>query len=187
MIERMPPLDPARMNEAQARAAAELIAGPRKGVFGPFVALLRSPALMERLGRVGEYLRFEASLPARLTELAILITSRHATNQFEWVLHYPLAAKAGVARESLDAIAKGECPGGLADDEAVVYDFATELVSTSFVSDAVYARALQAFGEQGVVDLTAIVGYFVTVCYVMNVAGTPPPRSEVALLQPPGP
>jgi 4-carboxymuconolactone decarboxylase len=184
MIERMPPLDPARMNDAQKKAAAELTAGPRKGVFGPFIPLLRSPELMDRLGRVGEHLRFNNSIATHLNELAILITARHVTNQFEWVLHHPLAVKGGVAPDTLAAIAKGKRPTAMARDEAIVHDFATELLRTHFVSDATYARALERFGEQGVVDLTGTIGYFVAVCYMMNVAGTPPPRSEVSLLEP---
>jgi 4-carboxymuconolactone decarboxylase len=183
MSERIPPLAPARMSEAQQNAAAEMIAGPRKGVAGPFIALMRSPALMDRMGRVGEYLRFENKLPQRLVEFAILITARHVTNQFEWILHHPLAIKAGVSLETLDAVRAGQRPGEMAKDEAVVHDFVTELLRESFVSDASYAAALGLFGEEGVVDLTATVGYFVTVCLVMNVAGTPPPASAVAALE----
>ena len=183
MRERMPPLAPAGMNEAQRKAAAELIAGPRKGVVGPFIALMRSPALMDRLGRVGEYLRFENALAPRLVEFAILLTARHVTNQFEWILHHPLAIKAGVSRETLDAVSAGQRPANMAKDEAVVHDFVTELLRGSFVSDANYAAALEQFGEEGVVDLTATAGYFVTVCLVMNVAGTPPPPSGLAPLE----
>ncbi|MGZ5062306.1 MAG: carboxymuconolactone decarboxylase family protein [Usitatibacter sp.] len=184
MIERMPPMDPARMSDVQRKAAAELIAGHRKGVVGPFIPLMRSPVLMDRLGRVGEYLRFENALPQKLVELAILVTSRHVTNQFEWALHHPLAVKAGVARSTLDAVAEGRRPEGMPPDEAAVHDFAAEVLRGGAVSDAAYARVRDLFGEQGVVDLTATVGYFVTVCLVMNVAGTPPPQSGVAPLKP---
>ncbi|MGZ5047266.1 MAG: carboxymuconolactone decarboxylase family protein [Usitatibacter sp.] len=184
MIERMPPMDPARMSDVQRKAAAELIAGPRKGVVGPFIPLMRSPVLMDRLGRVGEYLRFENALPQKLVELAILVTSRHVTNKFEWALHHPLAVKAGVARSTLDAVAEGRRPEGMPPDEAAVHDFAAEVLRGGAVSDAAYARVRDLFGEQGVVDLTATVGYFVTVCLVMNVAGTPPPQSGVAPLKP---
>jgi 4-carboxymuconolactone decarboxylase len=184
MIDRMPPMDPAVMNDAQKKAAAELAAGPRKGVFGPFIPLLRSPELMDRLGRVGEYLRFHNSIPPKLAELAMLITARHVTNQFEWVVHHPLAIKAGVARDTVEAVGEGRRPASMPDDEALVHDFATELLATHRVADASYARAVKALGEQGVVDLTGTIGYFTAVCYVMNVAQTPPPKSEVALLEP---
>jgi 4-carboxymuconolactone decarboxylase len=182
MTERMPPMDPATMSPAQAKAAADLIAGPRKGVFGPFIALLRSPDLMDRMQRVGEYLRFDNSVPMRLNELAILVTARHWTNQFEWVLHHPLAIKAGVAKETLDALAARKRPASMAKDEAVVYDFVTELLETHFAADATYARALEQLGEQGIVDLIGTVGYFGAVNMLMNAVGTPPPASEVPLL-----
>jgi 4-carboxymuconolactone decarboxylase len=177
-------MDPAAMNDAQKKAAADLAAGPRKGVFGPFIPLLRSPELMDRMQRVGEYLRFNNTIPTRLNELAMLVTARHATNQFEWVVHYPLAIKAGVAKETVDAIAAGQRPSNLPPDEAQVHDFVRELLVTSGVSDGLYAKALAQFGEQGIVDLVGTVGYFYAVCLVMNVANTPAPRSEVAPLLP---
>ena len=184
MIDRMPPMDPRAMSAAQAKAAADLAAGPRKGVFGPFIPLIRSPELMDRLQRVGEYLRFESALPPKLSELAILVAARHLTNQFEWRVHYPLALKAGVARETLDAIAQGRTPSAMPEDEALIHDFAIELLERHFVPDAAYARAVARLGEQGVIDLVALLGYFITVCLVMNVAGTPPPVTDVPLLEP---
>lgn len=183
MIDRMPPLDPEKMNDVQKRAAASLIAGPRKGVFGPFIPLMRSPELMDRLQRVGEYLRFNNTIAARLNEFAILVTARHVTNQFEWVVHHPLAIREGVAKETVEAIGARKRPAAMAADEAVVYDFCSELLATSSVSDATYAKAAAAFGEQGVVDLVGTVGYFFAICLVMNVAGTPPPKSEVPALR----
>lgn len=182
MIDRMPPMEPAAMNDAQKKASAELTAGPRKGVFGPFIPLMRSPELMDRLAHVGEYLRFHNTLPAKLSELAMLVTARHVTNQFEWAIHHPLAMKAGVTRATLDALAQGKRPASMPADEALVHDFAAELLRTHQVADATYARAIELFGEQGVVDLVGTIGYFVTVCYVMNVAGTPAPKTDVAAL-----
>jgi 4-carboxymuconolactone decarboxylase len=176
MKERLPPLDPARMDETQRAAAQALIDGPRKGVFGPFVPLLRSPDLMERMGRVGEYLRFGNTIPARLNELAIAIVAHHTSNAFEWQLHVPLAQRAGVGRETLEEIGAGRRPASMAADEADVHDFVLELLRTNFVSDARYEAVLAHFGERGVVDLVATVGYFVAVCLVMNVAGTPATR-----------
>ncbi len=183
MIDRMAPLDEAKMKDSQKKAAAALIAGPRKAVVGPFIALLRSPELLERLQRVGEYLRFDNTIPQRLNELAILSVARHVRNDFEWVIHHPLALKAGVARATLDALEAGKRPAVMADDEALIHDFVTELLRDYAVSDATYARALRLFGEQGIVDLTTTVGYFVTVCMVMNVAGTPAPASGLKPLK----
>lgn len=175
MRERMPPLPAENLNEAQKSAAAALIAGPRKGVFGPFIPLMRSPELLDRLQRVGEYLRFGSVLPARLNELAMLVTARHLRNRFEWAVHHPLAIKAGVSPQAVEAIRRQERPAGIPADEALLHDFCLELLSTHHVSDERYDRAVATWGEQGVVDLVGCVGYFVAICLVMNVAGTPPP------------
>jgi 4-carboxymuconolactone decarboxylase len=167
----------AQMDEAQRKAAEALIAGPRKGVFGPFIALMRSPDLMDRLQRVGEYLRFGNAIPARLNELAIAITAHRFENAFEWAVHRPLAVKNGVAESTLEAVARGERPRDMPADDALVHDFVAELIATHFVSDALYARARERFGERGIVDLVATVGYFIAISLVMNVAGTPPPAA----------
>lgn len=182
MKERMPALTDAQMNDAQRKAAADLIAGPRKGVFGPFIPLLRSPELMDRLQRVGEYLRFGSTVPARLNEFAMCITARHTTNHFEWAVHYPNAVKLGVAKEALDAIGDGRQPHGLPADEALVHDFVSELLAHHGVCDATYGRAVESLGEQGVIDLVGLVGYFIAICLVMNVAHSPAPKSEAPAL-----
>lgn len=175
MTERMPPIPMSQMDAAQRRAAEALIAGPRKGVFGPFIPLMRSPELLDRMQRVGEYLRFDNAIPARLNELAIAIAAHHVRNAFEWAVHRPLAEKNGVAASTLDAIGRGERPAGMPEDDALVHDFVVELLRTSFVSDALYEAAVSRFGERGVVDLVATAGYFIAISLVMNVAGTPAP------------
>lgn len=180
MESRMPPMEFGRMSEAQRKAAEALIAGPRKAVVGPFIALLRSPELLDRMQRVGEYLRFHNAIPKRLVELAILVTARHVDNAFEWILHQGLAVKEGIKREAIDAINARRRPEGMDEEEAAVHDFVRELLQTSFVSDAAYKRVVSLFGEHGAVDLTGTVGYFVAVCYVMNMAGTPAPASADA-------
>jgi 4-carboxymuconolactone decarboxylase len=173
--DRMPPLAAERMTLAQKEAAAELAAGPRGGVRGPFIPLLRSPELMDRLQKVGEYLRYQSSLEIRLNEFVMLIVARHWSQQFEWFVHYPLALKAGLDRGVADAVAEGRRPRGMADDEQAAYDFCDELFRTHGVSDATYRSAVDRFGEQGVIDLLGLIGYFTTVSMVMNVAHTPPP------------
>ena len=179
MKDRMPPLAESEMNDVQRAAAAALIAGPRKGVFGPFIPLMRSPELMDRLQRVGEYLRFGSSVPGRLNEFAMCVVARRWTNQFEWAVHYPLAIKAGVAKATLDALAQGARPEAMAGDEALVHDFLGELLERHGVCDATFARARERLGEQGVIDLVGLAGYFAALCMVMNVAHTPPPTSDV--------
>jgi 4-carboxymuconolactone decarboxylase len=174
--ERMPALAMENMDEAQQAAARELIAGPRGAVFGPFIPLLRSPELMNRLQKVGEYLRFQSALEPRISEWVMLIVSRQWTQQFEWCMHTPLALKAGIKVETLDGLAQGRRPSGMAEDEAIAYDLCDELTRNKGISDDTYARAVAAFGERGVIDLLGLAGYFTTVSMVMNVARTPPQK-----------
>ena len=175
--DRLPPLPMDRLDPAQRAAADELIAGPRKGVKGPFIPLLRSPELLARVQKVGEYLRFNSALSTRVSEFATLVVARHCTQQFEWHVHVPLALKAGTSPEAIAALREGRRPEGMDADEACVHDFARELLETHRVGDATYAAALQRFGERGVVDLTGLIGYFVMVSMVLNVAHTPPERA----------
>lgn len=185
MNDRMPPLSFDKMTAAQRKAADELTAGPRKGVKGPFVPLLRAPELMDRLQRVGEYLRFQNSLEPRIGELVMLIVSREWTQQFEWGVHVPLGQKAGLSEEIIHAIAEGRRPPVMKPDEEVVYDFCDELLRNKGVCDYTYQRAVEAFGEHGVIDILGVAGYFTTVSMVMNVAHTPPPHDAgVSPLQP---
>ncbi|MEO7887502.1 MAG: carboxymuconolactone decarboxylase family protein [Polaromonas sp.] len=171
--DRMPLMSRDAMSTAQREAADALIAGPRKAVFGPFIPLLRSPQLMGRVGDLGAYLRFESVVEARIRELVTCVAARHTANQFEWLMHAPLALGAGVAQATLDAIAEGRQPRELAADEAVALDLTFEVLRQHGCCDATYAAAVAAFGEQGVVELVSLAGYFVMVCWVMNVARTP--------------
>jgi len=171
--DRMAALAPEAMSDAQRRAAEALIAGPRKGVKGPFIALLRSPELMERLQKVGEYLRFDSVLPARVSEFATLVVAREWTQQFEWFTHVPLALKAGTAQETIDALREGRRPASMSGDEALVYDATIELVHHRGLADATYRAAVDRFGEQGVIDLVSLIGYFTLISMVLNVAHIP--------------
>jgi 4-carboxymuconolactone decarboxylase len=172
----MPPAD--TLSEAQRKAAQTLIDGPRKGVFGPFIPLLQSPVLMERIGSLGEYLRFDSQLDARVRELVTCAVAREVGNQFEWLLHAQAAVKAGVSAEAIEALRLGRRAAPLADDEQLALDFALELLRHHGVSEPTYAAAEARFGKQVVVDLSAMVGYFAMVCWVMNVAHTPGKPAE---------
>ena len=176
--DRMPPIPVAQMSEAQRRAAAELVAGPRGALIGPFVPLLRSPELMSRLQKVGEYLRFQNSLPPALVELVILMTARLWTQRFEWQAHHPIAMHAGLNAEIAAAIAEGRRPGDMNADEQTVYEFCVELQHSKSVSGATYRRVVERFSEQGVIDMTALAGYYATLAMVMNVARTAVPADE---------
>jgi 4-carboxymuconolactone decarboxylase len=174
----MPPLRDVELSAAQRAAAAELAAGPRGGVVGPFIAALRSPELMTRLQRLGEYLRYRNALGPRLTELAVLITARAWSQPFEWAMHVGEAEARGIPTATIAAIAHGRRPARMTADEATVYDYLRELHATQTVSDATYARAVAAFGEPGVVDLTAVAGYYATLAMILNVARTPVPPGD---------
>lgn len=178
--ERMPALSMDAMDDAQKAAAQELINGPRGAVFGPFIPLMRSPELMNRLQKVGEYIRFQSALETRINEWVMLIVSRQWTQQFEWCMHYPLALKAGMKQDVLDALAEGRRPKGMAEDEEIAYDLCDELARTHGVSDETYRLAVEKFGERGVIDLVGLIGYFTTVSMIMNVARTPPQKETTA-------
>jgi len=183
VTERLPLLSFDTMSEAQRTAANELIAGPRKGVKGPFIPLLRSPELMSRLQKVGEYLRFHSAVPPRIAEFATLCVAWSWSQQFEWVMHVPLALNAGTTRETVDAIREGRRPSSMSPAEAMVHDFITELTNTKGVAQATYESVLGELGEQGLIELLGILGYFTTMCMVLNVARTPPePANDIDLL-----
>ena len=171
--ERLPLPPMTAMDDAQRAAAQALIDGPRKAVYGPFVPLMRTPALLDRVAALGEALRFGGGLDARVRELVTCAAAAHVGNQFEWVMHQPLAAAAGVSTDALEAVRLGRRPEGLAPDEQVAIDFATELMQRHGVSDLSWQRASATFGESGVVELATLIGYFVMVSWLMNAAHTP--------------
>jgi len=174
---RFAPLTPDTMTAEQKRVAEAIQAGPRgAGLRGPFNALLRSPELCDLVQRVGAYVRYGTSLPARLNELAIIMAGRKWTAQYEFYAHRRLAIEAGLKPDIADAIASGTRPSGMDADEAVVYDFASELLATGHVSDAPFHRAKDKFGERGVMDLIGAVGYYSLVSMVLNVDQVPLPE-----------
>lgn len=183
---RLPPIPPEAWTPEQRRVAEAITAGPRGGLRGPFPAMLRSPEVAERFQRVGEYLRFQSSIPAALNELAILVTAREWSAQYEWYAHHILAMKAGLPAAIAEALAAGRKPDGMDADQAAVWQFCTELHRTRQVSDAAYAAVRDRFGERGVVDLIAVSGYYVAVAMTLNVAQVPLPPGVPAPLRPHG-
>ena len=173
--DRLPPIPPERWTEAQRKEAEAMIAGPRGAVLAHFVPLLRSPELSGHVQRLGEYLRFRSSIGVRLTELAILITSKHYAQPVEWAIHAPIAEREGIAAATAAAIERGARPASMPDDEALVHDFCVELLQgRGQVGDATWARTVGRFGEPAVVDLVATCGYYGLLALVMNAARTPP-------------
>ena len=182
MTDRLGPIAPELWSAQQSAVARQVIEGPRGALVGPFVALLRSPELMEHAQRMGEYLRYRSAIGPRLSELAILVTARQWNQQVEWAIHAPIALEQGVAAAAIEAIARRVRPEGMDEEAAAVHDFCIELHVHKRVSDDTYARALALFGEQGVVDLMGINGYYTLLSMVMNGAQTAVPPSSAAPL-----
>jgi 4-carboxymuconolactone decarboxylase len=177
-------LAPATMTPEQKNVADAIQSGPRgAGLRGPFNALLRSPELCDLVQRVGAYVRYSSAIPARLNEMAIIMAGRKWTAQYEFYAHRKLAIEAGLKTEICDAIAAGKRPASMQDDEAAVYDFCTELLSTGQVSDANYQQIADKFGERGVIDLIGAVGYYSLVSMVLNVDRVPLPAGETPPLK----
>jgi len=170
--DRMPPIAADKLTDAQRKAADAFAEGRGYAVRGPFVPLLRSPEVMLRAKAMGDYLRFKSTLGPRLNEMVILITAREWTQQYEWNAHHPIALKAGLRPEIAAAIAEGYRPAAMAEDEEIAYDVATEILRLKRVSDPTYRRAVAKFGEQGVIDLLGVVGYYNFLAIVMNATRT---------------
>ncbi len=182
--DRMPPIPAEKLTDAQRLAIKEFSAARNASVSGPFWPLLRSPEVMSRARAMGDYLRFKSSLAPRLSEFAILITARHWAQAYEWDAHHRLALEGGLSAAIATAIAEGRRPEKMADDEAALYAFCTELHQNKSVSDATYARAVAAFGEHGVIDLIGISGYYTMLAMVLNTARTPLPAGRPPAILP---
>ena len=172
--DRMPPIPENAMSAEQQAAVEEFKRARNTNVFrGPFVPLLRSPEMLSRARNVGDYVRFNSVLPPRLSEFVILITARHWTQNYEWSVHAAIAEREGLEPGIINAVADGRRPESMVADEAVVYDFCTELLRTQGVSDPTYARMVSHFEEIGVIDTIGIMGYYSMLAMVMNTARTP--------------
>lgn len=168
--DRLPTIPPDQYTPEQKQAAEDFLATRKVPVFGPFEPLMHSPQVMTQARAMGDYLRYHSAIGNTLSELAILITAREWTQDFEWYVHYPIALKAGIKPAIADAIADGIRPVGMSEDEEIVYDFSTELHKNKRVSDRTFQRADKRFGKKGVVDLTGINSYYTLLAMQMNVA-----------------
>ena len=180
-LDRMPPIPDAQMSADQKRIMDEIAAGPRGRIGGPFISLMRSPELMDRLQKVGEYLRFQNAVGFRNSEFAVLIVARHFSQPVEWAIHRPIAEREGVLPATCDAIAEGRRPDGMTDDETLIYNVLEELHTNRSLSDVTYQQLLKRFGEQGVIDLVAHYGYYSLLAMTMNVARTAVPANAISV------
>lgn len=163
------------MTPEQREVAAEIAAGPRGEVRGPFIALIHNPELARRLQKLGEYLRWQGKLPPRLKELAVLVTARRWTCQHEWVMHSKLALEGGLAPEVVEAIKQGKDRIGLSPDEKAVYTFCREVHATGRAGDEAFNAVKERFGLDGALELLALNGYYTLMAMVLNTAGLPLP------------
>ncbi len=179
--DRLPPSPPERYSEEQKKAGEEFSAARKMPVFGPFEPMMHSPQLMNHARAMGDYLRFHAAIGSTLSEFAILIAAREWTQDYEWTVHQPLALKAGIRPDVIDAIADGRRPAAMSEDEETVYDFLAELNRNKRVSDRTFERVERRFGRKGVVDLTGINGYYGLLAMQLNVARYPIPKDGRSL------
>jgi 4-carboxymuconolactone decarboxylase len=157
------------MTPAQKEVHDEIVAGKRGRFGGPFQLLIRAPEVCRHLSRLGEYLRWGSSLSPALSELAICLTARHLRANYEWHAHMPLAVEAGVPATAMEAIRSGAAPRFEAEDQALIYRLVSELIDAKRLSEASFAAAIAAFGEKGVVELGAIIGYYTAIGNALNV------------------
>jgi 4-carboxymuconolactone decarboxylase len=174
--DRFKPLTSEELTAEQRIMVDDLLAGSRGSLGGPFNGLLRSPEMGNHAQKLGEYVRFKSSVPKRLNEMAILMTARFWSSQYEWYAHEKLAREAGLATDVIADIQAGRRPARLSPDEAVVYDFCAELRERRRVSDATFAAAVGLLGEKGVIDLIANMAYYDLVSMVLNVDRYPLPE-----------
>jgi 4-carboxymuconolactone decarboxylase len=173
--DRFKPLTWDEMSPEQKKMVEDLVSGPRSGADGPFNVLLRSPEMGNLAQKFGAATRFNQSMPRKLNEMAIIITGRYWTAQYEWIAHKRAALAAGLDPAIVDAIQNGRRPTGMAKDEEAVYTFCNELLKTKQVSDATFAAVKNAVGEKGVVDLIGVMGWYQTVSMLLNVDRYPLP------------
>ena len=181
--ERMPPLPRDALTAEQAQALAGFVAAGGEPA-GPWAALLRAPKLMTHARELNDYFAFESVLPGWLREFVILLTAREWTQNYEWNAHYPLAIDEGFSAEMAQAVAEGRRPESMIEEEEILYDFCTELQRNRGVSDSTYERAVSRFGEQGVVEIVSLMGYYTMISMLSNTSRVPLPPGATPALSP---
>jgi 4-carboxymuconolactone decarboxylase len=181
---RFAPLAYSSMTPAQKKMFENLISGERRGAAGPFNVLLRSPDMGDLAQQFGASMRFHSSMPRKLNEFAIIITARHWTSHYEWYAHRRAARDAGLNEAIITAVATGKRPAGMDADEAAVYNFCTEMLTTKQVSDKTFQATKTTFGERGVVDLIGVMGYYQLVSMLLNADQYPLPDGAAPELKP---
>jgi len=171
MTNRLPHFDAANATEEQNIVLRSILSGPRGNLNGPFLGWIHSPELADDAQRLGAFCRYKTGLSLRLSELAILVTAARWQSQGEWFIHYPIALGAGLPPAVADAVQRGERPAFDDADDALIYEFASELYETKRVSDETYEAAVKRFGHVLVVNLVGLLGYYALVAMTLNTFG----------------
>lgn len=172
--QRLPAPAPETYSARQQEIHNAIASGPRGGVRGPLAIWLHRPELAAKAQDLGRYCRYDTVLDDRLSELAILVTGRVFGSEYEWQVHKAHALKAGLAPEIIEAIRLNRRPDFADPAEAVVHDVAREAHETHNVDDALYARAVEILGEEALVDLIGLLGYYTLISLTINVFRVPP-------------
>jgi 4-carboxymuconolactone decarboxylase len=168
-------LDEAQLDAEQRRIFNDCKAGPRSSVPPPVHVWLKSPGLADHAHRLGAHVRFGTPFTAKQTEIAILMTARYWTAQFEWAAHVRLGLQAGLSQQQIDAIAARGTPSFTDPDDQLVYDFCKDYYDDHRVSDATYERVVRRWGDKGIVDLAGLIGYYSFVSVTLNTFEVPTP------------
>lgn len=179
---RLGAVNPEAYTPEQRAVASAIAAGPRGVVQGPLAVWLHRPGLADRAQALGQYCRYDSSLPPLLSELAILVTARVWGSEFEWHAHKHHALNAGLPAAAVEAIRTGATPALGSAAEQAVYDVATTLNRTRRLDDALYARAEAALGRDGLVDLVGVLGYYTLISMTINAFEVPRPEGTEAEL-----
>jgi len=177
-MSRLPPLNEAELSDEQRQVYEAIIAGPRGHVVGPLAVWMRNPGLADPAQQLGAYCRYNSSLPARLSELAIITVGAFWQASFEWYAHAPMALKAGISEDVIAAIKLGNEPDLKEQDEQQVYSFTRELITTRKLSTTTFDNAVKILDMQSVIDLVGIIGYYSFVSMTLNTFTIPVPDGE---------
>jgi 4-carboxymuconolactone decarboxylase len=170
---RLPEIDVSRLTPDQKKAYDAIVSGPRGEVVGPLRVWLNSPTLADRAQALGQYARYDSVLPLQQSELAIIVTARIWSSGFEWAHHAPIAISAGISQADVDLISRAQCPRFSDPVLQAIFNFAVELHRDRQVSDQTFGAALAVLGQQGVVDLVGICGYYTLISMTINAFNVP--------------
>ena len=170
------------MNEDQKKTYDESIASKRGKTPPPMMAWLNSPEMARHATRLGAFLRFDTVFPAKLSEIAILVTARHWTSHYEWYAHKRLALKGGMDPHIIEAIRNRRTPRFDDPKGQMIYDVAKSLHEGRGLSRALYDEAVKVLGERGLVEIIGLCGYYTMVSMTLNTFEFDLPEGEVSEL-----